>query len=94
MTTKKNDTQTAFEMWEQYSKSYTDFMFQATRKAFDQSIALGERMSGMWLDAARKTQAFVLHESETALKMAQEAQAQAKTAADRWVKMGEQFSAN
>ena len=94
MTTKKTETQTGFEMFEETTKTYTDFLFETTQKSFEQALALNEKMAGLWLDTAKKAQELTLKQTESALQMAEAAQAQMKTSSDRWVKMTKDFSAN
>lgn len=94
MTTKKTETQTGFEMFEENTKTYTDFVFETTQKSFDQALAMSEKLAGMWLDNAKKAQDLTVKQTEAALQMAEAAQTQMKTASDRWVKMTKDFSAN
>jgi len=98
MTTKNTTTPTGFEMWEGYTKSYTDLLLETTQKTFDQSLALSERMAGMWLDTAKKAQELAqstaLKETEAAFQMAEAAQTQMKTASDRFAKMVKEYSVN
>jgi hypothetical protein len=94
MTTKKTEVQPPFQVWEDYAKTYSDFVVETTQKTFDQTLALSEKVAGMWLDNARKAQELTLKESEAALKLAEKAQTQMKTASDRWVKMVKDFSIN
>jgi len=92
MTTKKTETQTGFEMFEESTKTYTDFLFETTQKSFDQALAMSEKMAGMWLDTAKKAQELAVQQTEAAFQMAESAQTQVKTASDRWVKMTKDFS--
>ncbi|MCB9135558.1 MAG: hypothetical protein H6636_09030 [Anaerolineales bacterium] len=94
MTTKKNETQTGFETFEETTKTYTDFLFETTQKSFEQALAMSEKMTGMWLENAKKAQELTVKQTEAALQMAEAAQTQMKTASDRWVKMTKDFSAN
>jgi len=94
MTTNKTETQTGFEILEENTKTYTDFLFEATQKSFDQALAMSGKVAGLWLDAAKKGQELTLKQTEAAFEMAEAAQAQMKTASDRMVKMMKDFSAN
>ncbi|NUM46190.1 MAG: hypothetical protein HUU38_15925 [Anaerolineales bacterium] len=89
---------TGFEMFEETTKTYTNFLFETTQKSFEQALAMSEKMTGMWLENAKKAQEMVqstaLKQTESALQMAEAAQAQMKTASDRWVKMTKDYSAN
>ena len=93
MTTKNTTPNTGFETWE-VTKTYTDFVLETTQKTFDQSLALTEKMTGLWLDGAKKAQELAVKQTETAFQMAEAAQTQMKSASDRWVKMVQDFSAN
>lgn len=96
MTTKKTQTQTQTpaQMWEEYAQSYSDAIVEMTRRNMDQAITMSEQIAGIWMDAARKTQAMLVKESEAALKLAEEAREQAKATSDKVAKMMGQFSAN
>ena len=87
-------TPTGFEMFEETTKTYTNFLFETTQKSFEQALAMSEKMTGMWLENAKKAQEVALKQTESALQMAEAAQAQMKTASDRWVKMTKDYSAN
>jgi hypothetical protein len=96
MTTKKTETQTGFEMFEETTKTYTDFLFETIQKSFDQALAMSEKMAGTWLESAKKAQELAqttaVKQTEAAFQMAEAAQTQMKTASDRWVKMAQDFS--
>ncbi|HNB50992.1 MAG TPA: hypothetical protein PK530_03570 [Anaerolineales bacterium] len=87
-------TPTGFEMFEETTKTYTNFLFETTQKSFEQALAMSEKMTGMWLENAKKAQEVALKQTESALQMVEAAQAQMKTASDRWVKMTKDYSAN
>jgi hypothetical protein len=93
-TPKKTETPEPLKMWEDYSKSYTDMVVEMTQRSFDQSLALSEQIAGIWMDAAKKTQDLMMKETEAAMKLAEETQAQMKTASDKVMEMTKNFSAN
>jgi hypothetical protein len=100
MTTKKNTTttktttQTPIQSWDEYANTYTDMIVEITRRSLDQSLTLSEQIAGVWMDAARKSQAMIVKESKAALKMAEEARDQVKATSDKVAKMMGEFSAN
>lgn len=93
-TTTETNTQTAFQIWDETTRTYSDTIVEMTRRSLDTSLAMSEQIAAIWMDAARKTQALIAKESETALKLAGEAREQAKATSDKVAKMMGDFSAN
>lgn len=94
MATKKAQKPTNVEMLEDYTKSYTDFLFETTQSAFDQTLALSERMMGMWMGSLKKAQELSIKESEAAFEMAETLQTQLKDNSEKVVNMMKDFSTN
>jgi hypothetical protein len=94
MPAKKTETPTPFQIWDETARTYSERLFEMTRRNIDQTLAMNEKISEMWIDAAAKTQALAVKQTEAALELAETTREQVKTASEKITRMMGEFSTN
>ncbi len=79
--------QSGFDLWQQYSQSYFDFVIEATQQNLEQSLAFREKMGKSLDSSLKKAEELMMAEQELILEASEAFQAQIQASSERFAKL-------
>jgi hypothetical protein len=87
LATNQEVLENSFATWQEYNKTYTNFVLEATQQVLNESLAFRENLDKVMSDSFQKAQALSEQERRIALNAAELFQAQAQAASEYAGKM-------